>query len=139
MAKEFETNFDYGELNKNKDITKAVAEVINQCKNEGVSSDIIKNLEVKFKIKEPKKYNMENSPFLNWINSKGIDVSIQGFVKEGSGDDEIHFPIICINEDIRKMEALMMDLNINASKKCIIMHFFLVLLYLSNNNEVSKK
>ena len=116
MAKEFETNFDYGELNKNKDITKAVAEVINQCKNECVSSDIIKNLEVKFKIKEPKKYNMENSPFLNWINSKGIDVSIQGFVKEGSGDDEIHFPIICINEDIRKMEALMMDLNINASK-----------------------
>ena len=116
MAKEFETNFDYGELNKNKDITKAVAEVINQCKNEGVSSDIIKNLEVKFKIKEPKKYNMENSPFLNWINSKGIDVSIQGFVKEGSVDDEIHFPIICINEDIRKMEALMMDLNINASK-----------------------
>ena len=116
MAKEFETNFDYGELNKNKDITKAVAEVINQCKNEGVSSDIIKNLEVKFKIKEPKKYNIENSPFLNWINSKGIDVSIQGFVKEGSGDDEIHFPIICINEDIRKMEALMMDLNINASK-----------------------
>ena len=116
MAKEFETNFDYGELNKNKDITKAVAEVINQCKNEGVSSDIIKNLEVKFKIIEPKKYNMEYSPFLNWINSKGIDVSIQGFVKEGSGDDEIHFPIICINEDIRKMEALMMDLNINASK-----------------------
>lgn len=117
MAKEFETNFDYGELNKNKDITKAVAEVINQCKNEGVSSDIIKNLEVKFKIKEPKKYDIQNSPFCNWINSKGIDISIQGFVREGSGDNEIHFPIICINEDIRKMEALMVDLNIaNANK-----------------------
>ena len=102
-------SIDFGLLSKNDQFSFSKI-------TEGVSSDIIKNLEVKFKIKEPKKYNMENSPFLNWINSKGIDVSIQGFVKEGSGDDEIHFPIICINEDIRKMEALMMDLNINASK-----------------------
>lgn len=116
MPKTYETNFDYNDMEK-EDIKKAVLEVMNVLRKQGISENIIKDLEHKFKIKQPKTYDLTKSPFCNYVNSKGIDVTVNGHVSVATGTkDEIRYPIVVICEDIRKLESLMADLNLNASK-----------------------
>ena len=116
MPKTYETNFDYNDMEK-ADIKKAVLEVMNVLRKQGISENIIKDLEHKFKIKQPKTYDLTKSPFCNYANSKGIDVTVNGHVSVATGTkDEIRYPIVVICEDIRKLESLMVDLNLNASK-----------------------
>ena len=116
MSKTYETNFDYNDMEK-EDIKKAVLEVMNVLRKQGISENIIKDLEHKFKIKQPKTYDLTKSPFCNYVNSKGIDVTVNGHVSVATGTkDEIRYPIVVICEDIRKLESLMADLNLNASK-----------------------
>ncbi len=116
MLKKYETNFDYNDMEK-ADIKKAVLEVMNVLRKQGISENIIKDLELKFKIKQPKTYDLTKSPFYNYANSIGIDITINGHVATATGTkDEMRYPIVAICEDIRKLELLMVDLNLNASK-----------------------
>lgn len=112
----YETNFDYNDMEK-ADIKKAVLEVMSVLRKEGISEEVIKSLQHKFKIKQPKTYDLTKSPFCNYVNSKGIDVTVQGHTTiSPATKEEIRYPIVVICEDIRKLENLMVDMNLNANK-----------------------
>ena len=82
-----------------------------------ISEEVIKSLQHKFKIKQPKTYDLTKSPFCNYVNSKGIDVTVQGHTTiSPATKEEIRYPIVVICEDIRKLENLMVDMNLNANK-----------------------
>ena len=114
--KKVEQLFNYDDLSK-EEVISAVKEVMNVLRNKGIEEETITELEHKFKIKQPKKYDLFTSPVCKYLNSKDISITAQGYITENvNTKDEIQFPIVSIVEDIRKLEAIMVDLNLNASK-----------------------
>jgi hypothetical protein len=93
--------FDYGTIS---DEHKAAAsEIVNMCNEMGqpLVAEFIKH---KFKLVEPKRFDFKSSSFVKACEEAGIFVSVQGFVAEGTGPNEVQYQLCAVNEDIRKLD-----------------------------------
>ena len=94
--------FDYGNI---KQEHKVAAEEIAALAYQIGQPMLAELIKLKFEIVEIKKYDLEQSEFLNSIKSAGIPWSVQGAMVEGEGVDKIQYPLITINQEIRTLDA----------------------------------
>jgi len=93
--------FDYGSVND--DHRAAAAEIAELAKSHG--SDMLAELiKVRFKVVEPNRYDISQSPFFQACKAHGMPVAIQGWIQQGDGADTVFYPLLCINEDVRKFD-----------------------------------
>jgi hypothetical protein len=92
--------FDYGNINA--DHKKAILEAVELAMKSGnhLFAELLKH---KFEIVEPKKYDLDESEFIKACNSNEIKYNIQGYIVEGPTHDPVHYPLVSITEDIRKL------------------------------------
>jgi hypothetical protein len=92
--------FDYGNIND--EHKKAILEVIDLANQLGnvTFAELLKH---KFQIVEPKKYDLNDSEFITACNSNKINYNIQGYITEGPAHAPVHYPLVSITEDIRKL------------------------------------
>lgn len=93
--------FDYGSINE--EHKKVVLEIMELAKQSGndVFAEFIKH---KFQIVEPKKYDLAESKFVEACEKHNFKYHVMGYVVDGTNPDSIHYPIVSITEDIRKLE-----------------------------------
>ena len=96
--------FDFGDLNK--DHTKAVKEVCEILKTQGVDENIIKDLQLKFKVKELPKYDLKESPFAQYCKKNNIVMMEQGNVTVKENGKIKLYPVGVVCEDIRILNKL---------------------------------
>jgi len=101
MTKKLEP-FDYGDI---KEEHKRVAEEISELAYQIGQPMLAELIKQKFQLVEIKKYDLEQSEFLNSIKQAGIPWSVQGSMVEGEGLDKVQYPLITINQDIRVLDA----------------------------------
>jgi hypothetical protein len=94
-------NFDYGSINE--DHKNVIQEIIHLAKetNNHLFADFIS---YKFKIKEENKFDLKNSSFFKFCEKNNIHLNIQGYVQDGTNPDSVHYPVVSIIEDIRKLD-----------------------------------
>lgn len=93
--------FDYGSINE--DHKEAAIEIANWLNSLGLN-DVSKELLLRFKIEENKKYDLNQSVFYQLCREAGIYVAGQGVVVEGQGQEATEYPLVCINGDIRQLD-----------------------------------
>ena len=98
------TKFNFGELNN--DHTRAVQEACEILKTQGVDKAIINELQLKFKVKELPKYDLNTSPFLQYCKKNNIMFSEQGNITVKENDKIKLYPVIGVVEDIRILNKL---------------------------------
>lgn len=93
--------FDYG--NVTQDHKKLLLEIIELAKKSGndVFAEFIKH---KFQIVEPNRFDLANSKFIESCEKHRFSYNIQGYVVDGLNPDAVHYPIVSITEDIRKLD-----------------------------------
>lgn len=96
--------FDFGELNK--DHTSAVKEACEILETQGVDETIIKDLQLKFKVKELPKYDVEESPFAQYCKKNNIHMMEQGHVTVKENGEIKLYPVGVVCEDIRILNKL---------------------------------
>jgi hypothetical protein len=102
-SREIKPLFDYGSIKP--EHQEAAEEIANYVASMG--QDVLGNLiKTRFKIEEIKKYDMEDSEFVQFCKQAGIFVAGQGFIQQGDGIDAMQYPMIAICEDIRNMQKL---------------------------------
>ena len=90
--------FDFGKLNN--DHTKAVKEACEILKTQGVDETIIKDLQIKFKVKELPKYDLKESPFAQYCKKNNIHLMEQGNVTVKENGETKLYPVGVVCEDI---------------------------------------
>lgn len=94
--------FSYDEITEeHKDAALEIMNLLNQM-GQPMIAEMIKH---KFKIVEKPKFDLNNSPVHNSLTADGFFLAVQGYVGVGEGADAIDYPVVCINEDIRKLDA----------------------------------
>jgi hypothetical protein len=101
MTKDVVPAFDYGSINETH---QAVAKEIASWLTSMGLADVAKELLLRFKIEENKKYDITQSKFYQICQEAGIFVSGQGILVEGEGKDAIEYPLVAINGDIRQLD-----------------------------------
>ena len=96
--------FDFGTLNN--DHTKAVKEACEILKTQGVDETIIKDLQLKFKVKELPKYDLKESPFAQYCKKNNIVMMEQGNVTVKENGEIKLYPVGVVCEDIRILNKL---------------------------------
>lgn len=96
--------FDFGSLNN--DHTKAVKEVCEILKAQGIDENIIKDLQFKFKVKELPKYDLNESPFAQYCKKNNIFMMEQGNVTVKENGETKLYPVGVVCEDIRILNKL---------------------------------
>ena len=96
--------FDFGTLNN--DHTKAVKEACEILKTQGVDETIIKDLQLKFKVKELPKYDLKESPFAQYCKKNNIYLMEQGNVTVKENGETKLYPVAVVCEDIRILNKL---------------------------------
>jgi len=96
--------FDFRDLNK--DHTKAVKEACEILKTQGVDENIIKDLQLKFKVKELPKYDLKESPFAQYCKKNNIVMMEQGNVTVKENGEIKLYPVGVVCEDIRILNKL---------------------------------
>lgn len=96
--------FDFGTLNN--DHTKAVKEACEILKTQGVDETIIKDLQLKFKVKELPKYDLKESPFAQYCKKNNIHLTDQGNVTVKENGETKLYPVGVVCEDIRILNKL---------------------------------
>tara|TARA_B100000085_G_scaffold245378_1_gene238486 strand:+ start:1483 stop:1869 length:387 start_codon:yes stop_codon:yes gene_type:complete len=96
--------FNFGELNK--DHTKAVKEACEILKSQGVDENIIKDLQIKFNVKELPKYDINESPMFQFCKKLNIVMMEQGFVTVKENGEIKQYPVGILCEDIRILNKL---------------------------------
>ncbi len=93
--------YDYGSISE--DHKKIILEVMDLAKKTGneLFAEFLKH---KFEIVEPNRYDLSESKFIDACEKHKFCYNIQGYVKEGNSPDAVHYPIVSITEDIRKLE-----------------------------------
>lgn len=91
--------FDYRNIND--DHKKAAEEIANILADSGqpMLSELVK---LRFEVVERPKYNLNDSPFIDFCKKAGLHFVIQGYTVENG----IEYPMITICEDIRKLNKL---------------------------------
>jgi hypothetical protein len=93
--------FNYGDLKKeHKDAAIEIAELARQLGQDNLADTIAH----KFQLVEPNKFKIEDSIFAQACDQAGFKYWIMGWVAEGEGADAIHYPIVSITEDVRKLD-----------------------------------
>lgn len=97
-------NFNYGNIT---DEHKAAAlEIVNIARS--TNNDMLAELIAhKFQLVEPVKYDIADSKFVQACETMKFNYWIQGWVTEGEDKDAVHYPIISITEDVRKLNTFM--------------------------------
>jgi hypothetical protein len=99
--------FNYGDLKKeHKD---AAAEIIDLAKQLG-QDNLAEVIAHKFQLVEPNKFNIEDSVFAKACDSVGFKYWIMGWVAEGDGPEAVHYPIVSITEDVRKLDNFIINI-----------------------------
>jgi len=98
------TKFNFGELNK--DHTSAVKEACEILKTQGVDENVIKDLQLKFKVKELPKYDLKESPFAQYCKKNNIHLMEQGNVTVKENGETKLYPVGVVCEDIRILNKL---------------------------------
>ena len=96
-------HFDYGDILP--EHVDAANEIASLAEKQGLT-EFAKEIKQQFKIVEPKKYDMSQSRFAKYCEMANIFLAGQGTIIEGKGTDAMHYPLCCVNEDIRKLEVL---------------------------------
>lgn len=96
--------FDFGSLNN--EHTKAVKEACEILKTQGVDENIIKDLQLKFKVKELPKYDLNESPFAQYCKKNNIAMMEQGNVTVKENGEIKLYPVGVVCEDIRILNKL---------------------------------
>ena len=96
--------FNFAELNN--DHTKAVKEACEILKSQGVDENIVKDLQLKFKVKELPKYNINESPMFQFCKKLNIGMMEQGFVTVKENGETTQYPVGILCEDIRILNKL---------------------------------
>jgi hypothetical protein len=93
--------FDYGNITE--EHKKVILEVIELARSSGneMFAEFVKH---KFQITEPIKFDLSESKFIEACEKHKFCYNIQGYVKDGLQPDGMHYPIVSITEDIRKLE-----------------------------------
>ncbi len=101
MDNEIRPVFDYGSIKiEHQDAAKEIADWLG---NLGMH-DLSRQLLVRFKIKENRRYDVKESKFYQLCQEAGVFVATQGMIVEGTGDDTIEYPLVAINGDIRQLD-----------------------------------
>tara|TARA_B100000900_G_C20419781_1_gene650442 strand:+ start:421 stop:789 length:369 start_codon:yes stop_codon:yes gene_type:complete len=95
--------FDYEKLSQEQ--KEAVDEVF-RVLSEKYSTLDLTPLRIKFKLEEKKYYDLEDSNFAKRCENNKIVLDTQGWIKEGLGEDAIHYPLVTMSGDIRQFEKL---------------------------------
>lgn len=100
-VKKHKSLFDYGDIKK--EHKEAIVEAIDVLKNTGqeVSAAL---LEHKFKIKDNKKYNLNESVFVHLCKKFNMPISIQGYITKGVNENAVDYPIVLIQDEISKLD-----------------------------------
>lgn len=95
--------FDYGSLND--DHKKAAEEIASLAEHHGMSmfAELIKT---RFQVKEIPKYDISQSEFVKYCEKAGLNLAIQGFIREGTEPNIIQYPLMTLCDDVRKLEKL---------------------------------
>lgn len=96
--------FNFNELNN--EHTKAVKEACEILKTQGVDENIIKDLQLKFKVKELPKYDLKESPFAQYCKKNNIVMMEQGNVTVKENGEIKLYPVGVVCEDIRILNKL---------------------------------
>ena len=96
--------FDFGDLNN--DHTKAVKEACEILKSQGVDENIIKDLQIKFNVKQLPKYDINESPMFQFCKKLNIGMMEQGFVTVKENGEIKQYPVGILCEDIRILNKL---------------------------------
>lgn len=95
--------FDYANLSDEQ--KEAVTEVFRILSERHSTLDLTP-LRIKFNLEEKKYYNLEDSYFYKECEKAGIVVNTQGYVKQGMGEDAIHYPLVDLAGDIRVFDKM---------------------------------
>jgi hypothetical protein len=101
MNKDILPVFDYGNIT---DEHKSAANEIAKWLESLGLSDVARDLLVRFKIEENKKYDITQSKFYRLCQEGGIFVAGQGILVEGEGKDATEYPLVAISGDIRQFD-----------------------------------
>lgn len=100
---EVRPNFDYGNITF--EHKEAVQEIVGLLKSMG-HQEVAEIINARFKIVEPKRYDMNSSPFVQACMANHMYCGVQGYIQHGTDIDAVHYPLISMSEDIRKFEKL---------------------------------
>ena len=101
MSKEIVPVFDYGSINE---VQQNVAKEIAGWLSSRGLTDVSRDLLVRFKIEENKKYDITQSKFYQTCKAAGIYVAGQGILVEGEGANATEYPLVAISGDIRELD-----------------------------------
>jgi hypothetical protein len=101
MSKEIVPVFDYGSIDE---VQKTVAKEIAGWLDSRGLTDVSRDLLVRFKIEENKKYDLTQSKFYQVCKAAGIYISGQGILVEGEGAEATEYPLVAISGDIRELD-----------------------------------
>jgi len=93
--------FDYGSIND--DHRAAANEIADLARAHG-NEMLAELIKLRFKVVEPNRFDITQSEFFNACKKYGVPVAVQGWIQQGEGSDAVFYPLICINEDIRKFD-----------------------------------
>jgi hypothetical protein len=79
---------------------KAAEEIVRALKGLGENA-LAESIAVKFDIQPPKIFNIEETAFYKAAKAADLFLNVQGYIV---GEDNVHYSIVCINDDIRKMD-----------------------------------
>ena len=101
VVKKSKELFDYGDIKK--EHKEAIIEAIALLNSTGqqVSATL---LEHKFKIKDNKKYDLNESVFVNLCKKFKMPISVQGYVTKGVNENAVDYPIVLIQDEISKLD-----------------------------------
>ena len=98
--------FDYDNLT---DEQKTAVDEVFRVLSEKYSTLDLTPLRIKFKLEEKKYYNLEDSDFYKECAKNRIVVNTQWYVRNGIGDDAIHYPIISVTGDVRDFDNIFIE------------------------------
>jgi hypothetical protein len=101
MTKDVLPVFDYGSINETHQ--SAAKEIAGWLDSLGLK-DVSRELLLRFKIEENKKYDITQSKFYQLCQEAGVYVAGQGVIIEGEGKDATEYPLVAINGDIRQLD-----------------------------------
>ena len=102
MSENLIPSFDYGSINE--DHKKAAEEIAGLVKSFG-QNDLAEIIKQRFKVQEPKRFDLSQSKFFEVCQAAGIYCAVQGWIQVGTDIDNVHYPLVGVSEDIRKLDS----------------------------------
>lgn len=101
--KKYLPGFDYEKLTDEQ--KEAVNEVFRILAEKYRTLDL-SSLRVQFKLEDKKYYNLKEDDLYKRLKKNNIVVDTQGHIREGMGQDTMHYPLVTINCDFRQLQKV---------------------------------